>query len=391
MTRLLHMADVHLGARHRDLGAAAQQQRERQFAAFRRAIDTAIDRKVDAVLIAGDLFDSNAQPQRSVEKAASELRRLADQGIPAVIIPGTHDCYDQTSIYRSLDLETLAGLPEGSGQITVLTPQKPEVVLHAADTVVFGRIFDTKKAPRSALAGFDSSSDTRAKHRVGMIHGALIIPGVVDSDDVTFTTDEIAASGLHYLALGHWHSFTQGRAGDTTWAYSGAPEPVAVDQDRAGQVLIVELADPAGSRPPTVEPVTVGRTRFRPVPIDAANVHSQADLERELRASYADPDTILEVRISGITPEDVEIHADELEASLGPSFLGVRVRDESIAGLPDGPMAPADTISGAFTRDLRARIERADAAGQADQAAELREVLRLGHVLLEQPSRVNLV
>ena len=124
MPRLLHMADVHLGARHRDLGAAAQQQRERQFAAFRRAVDTAIEREVDAVLIAGDLFDSNAQPQRSVEKAASELRRLADHGIPVVVIPGTHDCYDQTSLYRSLDLEALAGLPEGSGAITVLTPQK---------------------------------------------------------------------------------------------------------------------------------------------------------------------------------------------------------------------------------------------------------------------------
>jgi DNA repair exonuclease SbcCD nuclease subunit len=390
MPRLLHMADVHLGARHRDLGAAAQQQRERQFAAFRRAIDTGIKREVDAVLIAGDLFDSNAQPQRSVEKAASELRRLADQGIPVVIIPGTHDCYDQTSIYRSLDLEKLAGLPEGSGQITVLTPQKPEVVLHAADIVVFGRVFDTKKAPKSALAGFDGSTDTRAHHRVGMIHGALIIPGVVESDDVTFTTDEIAASGLHYLALGHWHSFRQGREGSTSWAYSGAPEPVAVDQDGAGQVLIVELPSPAGSRPPQIEPVVVGRTHFRAVPVDAGNIHSQADLERELRA-YADPDTILEVRISGITPEDVEIHADELEQSLGPSFLGVRVRDTSIAGLPDGPLAPADTIAGAFARDLRARIDAADAAGQADQATELREVLRLGHVLLEQPSRVNLV
>jgi exonuclease SbcD len=390
MPRLLHMADVHLGARHRDLGAAAQQQRERQFAAFRRAIDTAIEREVDAVLIAGDLFDSNAQPQRSVEKAASELRRLADRGIPVVIIPGTHDCHDQTSIYRSLDLEALAGLPEGSGAITVLTPQKPDVVLHAADIVVFGRVFDTKKAPKSALAGVDCSGETRAHHRVGMIHGALIIPGVVDSDDVTFTTDEIAASGLHYLALGHWHSFTQGRAGSTTWAYSGAPEPVAVDQDGAGQVLIVELAEPAGSRPPQIEPVVVGRTRFRPIEVDAGNIHSQADLERELRA-YADADTILEVRISGITPEDVEIHADELEQGLGSSFLGVRVRDNSIAGLPDGPMAPADTIAGAFARDLRARIDQADAAGQTDQATELREVLRLGHVLLEQPSRVNLV
>src|SRR5918992_2273234 len=56
MPRLLHMADVHLGARHDDLGDAAAQQRERQFAAYRRAVDIALERAVDLVLISGDLF-----------------------------------------------------------------------------------------------------------------------------------------------------------------------------------------------------------------------------------------------------------------------------------------------------------------------------------------------
>ena len=46
MPRLLHMADVHLGARHQDLGPAASAQRERQFEAFRRAIDLALQEHV---------------------------------------------------------------------------------------------------------------------------------------------------------------------------------------------------------------------------------------------------------------------------------------------------------------------------------------------------------
>src|SRR5919107_5643942 len=57
MLRLLHTADVHLGARHADLGDQAAAQRERQFAAFKATIDLAIEEKVDIVLIAGDLFD----------------------------------------------------------------------------------------------------------------------------------------------------------------------------------------------------------------------------------------------------------------------------------------------------------------------------------------------
>ncbi len=73
MPRLLQMADVHLGARHHDLGPTAAAQRERQFAAFQRAIELAIAEKVDLVLVCGDLFDSNSQPRRSVERAAAEL------------------------------------------------------------------------------------------------------------------------------------------------------------------------------------------------------------------------------------------------------------------------------------------------------------------------------
>ena len=64
MLRLIHTADVHLGARHADLGEQASAQRERQFAAFKATIDLALAEKVDLFLVAGDLFDSNVQPRR---------------------------------------------------------------------------------------------------------------------------------------------------------------------------------------------------------------------------------------------------------------------------------------------------------------------------------------
>ena len=72
-----------------------------------------------------------------------------------------------------------------------------------------------------------------------MVHGSLSIPGKTDRTRSCSPIDEIAASHLDYLALGHWHSSQQGRGGAMTYAYSGAPEPVALDQDRAGKVLLV--------------------------------------------------------------------------------------------------------------------------------------------------------
>src|SRR5215216_7003931 len=145
MLRLLHTADVHLGARHADLGDAAAAQRERQFGAFRSSIDVAIAEKVDVFLVAGDLFDSNTQPKRSVERVAAELNRLVEARIRTVIIPGTHDCYDRSSIYRTYDLEALAGSRADDDFVTVLTPERPLVHLEPCDVAVHGVVFSTKR------------------------------------------------------------------------------------------------------------------------------------------------------------------------------------------------------------------------------------------------------
>jgi DNA repair exonuclease SbcCD nuclease subunit len=382
MLRLLHTADVHLGARHADLGEQAAAQRERQFAAFRATVDLALAEKADVLLVAGDLFDSNTQPRRSVERVAAELKRLADAAIRTVIIPGTHDVYDGSSVYRAYDLAALAGLPADTDRLVVLTPERPDIVLGPLDLVVHGRVFATKRAPRSPLAGFDVAGDDRATWHVGMIHGSLHIPERTEHDEVVFTSEEVAASHLDYLALGHWHSTQRGRAGATLWAYSGAPEPVAIDQDRAGSALLVSLEERDGGRHVTVEERRVGRTRFERVEVDAAAVGSQPALVERL-VVLADPDLVLDARIIGVRPDDLDLAPDEIERELADRFFRVRVRDTSMAALPDGPAPPPDTIVGALVRDLEAGIAESEAAGRDEAAREMREALRLARLLLD--------
>lgn len=411
MLRLLHTADVHLGARHADLGDQAAAQRERQFAAFKAAIDLALGERVDVVLIAGDLFDSNTQPRRSVERVAAELRRLAEAKIRTVIIPGTHDVYDRASLYRVHDLAALAGSTANDDLVTVLTPERPTVHLSSCDIVVHGPVFATKRAPHSPLrdvkAAIDAAPD--ATWHVALVHGSLAIPGKTDRDEVVFSRDEIEASGLDYLALGHWHSAQQGRAGTTTWAYAGAPEPVAVTQDGAGKVLLVELDEVDARRTVTVQERVVGRTRFEKLDVDAAGVADQPDLMDRLSAK-ADPDLVLDVRLTGVRPDELDLSTDEVEDRLRGGFLKLRVRDHSLPALTEGLLPSPDTIAGAFIRNVEGRIAELEAATgpaigggsgngtnsnggdaragidapnpAANEAAELRDVLRLGRLLL---------
>jgi DNA repair exonuclease SbcCD nuclease subunit len=225
------------------------------------------------------------------------------------------------------------------------------------------------------------SNDDRATWHIGLLHAALAIEGKTDGDDVVITSAEIEASHLDYLALGHWHSTSKGKAGRTTYAYSGAPEPVALDQDRAGNVLLVSLDETDGKRHVTVEERKVGKTRFERIQLDAATVGSQPGLVSKL-AERADPDLMLDVELMGVRPDELDVHVEEIESELADRFLKLRVRDKAVSPLPEGPLASPETVLGAFIRDLEAQIAELEAADDESGAGELRDALRLGRLLL---------
>ena len=140
----------------------------------------------------------------------------------------------------------------------------------------------------------------------------------------------------------------------------------------------------------TVEPATVGRTRFESLELDAAEVVSQAALVNRLMG-LADQDLIMDVRIGGVASGRLEIDTDAVGRELSAAFLKLRVQDRSVAALPDEPLPPPETIAGSFLRDLNAMIDAAELAGDPAAAAEAREALQLGRLLLDDPRQVDLV
>jgi DNA repair protein SbcD/Mre11 len=85
MVRFAHISDVHLG------GWKQQPMQELNFQSFQKAIDICIEKKVDFVLIAGDLFDSAYPPIEILKEAFGIFRKLKDFKIPCFIVAGSHD------------------------------------------------------------------------------------------------------------------------------------------------------------------------------------------------------------------------------------------------------------------------------------------------------------
>ncbi len=379
MLRLLHTADVHLGARHEDLGEAAAAMRERQHLAFAAAVDLAVTARVHVVLVAGDLFDSNVVSRRTVERAAAELARLVTARIRVVLIPGGHDAFGRSSVYRAYDLPSLAGAAAGSGFLTVLTPEHPWVHLDSLDAVVYGPV-DSARGTKGPFGDPAATAAPAATWRIGMLHARV---GDAAADN-TVAAAALERSGLDYIALGHEHVASVRRADAVTWAYPGAPERLAADQAGPGTVLVVTLDEQAGARTVKVVERKVGRALYQQLDVDAGELASRAVLEQQLR-ELVNPDLVLDVRLTGSRPDELEVDPAAVADALRDGFLHLSVADRSRPPLTAAPLPPPETIAGAFLSRVEGQIadlEAAPVAGAADEADELREVLRLGRRLL---------
>lgn len=90
--RILHTADSHIGA---ELPVRPRRPGRRRgddlVDAFGRILRQAIQREIDLVIHAGDLFNRSEPSSRALAAAAEPLLRVAVAGIPVVIVPGNHE------------------------------------------------------------------------------------------------------------------------------------------------------------------------------------------------------------------------------------------------------------------------------------------------------------
>ena len=99
MAKFLHIADVHLGIKRYNLPDRTRD----FFRAWREVIERhALERHVDFVLIAGDLFDRRVVEPQAANHAMFALMKLAEARIPVVVIEGNHDQHESTSRFSWL-------------------------------------------------------------------------------------------------------------------------------------------------------------------------------------------------------------------------------------------------------------------------------------------------
>jgi DNA repair protein SbcD/Mre11 len=195
--RFLHAADIHLDSPMRGLeadpNAPAHLLREASRSAFRNLIDLAIEEQVTFMLIAGDLYDGDWEDWRTGLFFTEQVAKLAEAGIPLVMVAGNHDA--ASLITRRLRL------PNG---ITRLPhDQCGQVLLDEYGVAIHGQSFATRAVTEDLSCNYPHA--VPGYFNIGLLHTSLT--GRFGHDNYAPTTVEaLVAKGYDYWALGHVHA-----------------------------------------------------------------------------------------------------------------------------------------------------------------------------------------
>ena len=227
--RFIHTADWQIGKPFGSVpGDAGGDLRSQRIRTVRAIAELAQARGVDAVLVAGDAFDSNDVSDKTLVLTLEALRPFEGHW---VFLPGNHDAALAHSVWTRLramgapDLVVIADTPE------VIDRWNGRAALLPAPLTRRREAFDQ-------TGWYDTAATAEGACRIGLAHGSVAgrLPGTAEA------TNEIAESraesaGLSYLALGDWHGAL--KIAPRTY-YAGTPETDRHRDNDSGSVHLVE-------------------------------------------------------------------------------------------------------------------------------------------------------
>lgn len=333
--KIIHCADVHLDSplgTHLDSRRAAARNAELT-GSFLDLLHRAAETNVDAVIIAGDLFDGRAERRTMdlvLDAIASTprvqyfcLRGNHDRENAPEEVPGNLHLFSHRWQYFDLGEVVIAGVE--------LTGENQDQI-------------------------YDSLALSEDRCNLVVLHGQ------VGSGAGCIQLSRLREKHIDYLALGHLHSFATGRLDNRgIWCYSGCLEGRGFDE--TGDKGYVALT--AGNTGVQAAFCPWGRRKIHDIALDVTGQDSNSAVWKRLRQEALPGSDLVRVRLTGERTADSDLSAAYLEDLLGGSCYALQVRDETVPVLDPGELS----LRGEF-----ARLVRASGLDEADKA----DILRAG-------------
>ena len=267
--RFVHAADLHLdspfrGIRNEAPEYVADSLRRATFDAYENIIALCLRESVDALLVAGDIYDGADRSLRAQLKFVDGLNRLDGAGIRSFICHGNHDPLDGWEARLSLPPGCVRYGPEVAGE--AVFPDEPE------RATVYGVSYPRREV-RESLTPLFAGVSADSGFGIGLLHAN--VGGNPNHDSYApCSVADLADAGLDYWALGHVHTRQVLRQERPTVVYPGNPQGRHPFETGERGVYLVEVDD-SGAVSLDFRPVDVVRWETLEVGIAALEAEQE--------------------------------------------------------------------------------------------------------------------
>lgn len=360
--KILHCADMHLGAQDSFLGESAAKRRFETLLTFEKIINTAKEQSVDFLLIAGDLFDDNEIDSQIIDRVFSLLTSL--DGVKTVYCAGNHDPLNSLSPFKTRTV------PDG---VYVLGTQDECICFEDQGVRIYGRSFENKSLSGVARFSLDVPNDDTIN--IMVLHGEL--KGDLNSSYNAITPEFVKTSGMDYIALGHVHKKSGILKLDkTSFGYPGCPEGQGFDELEEKGVYIGEITKAAVN----LEFLPLSKRQHIEEHIDVSlcenSVQMADEILNRLKSKYKEDyaANLYKIVLEGEILENVKFSTDEILSRIENQLFYVKIKDKTDIKIDAALLAEQASLKGIFVKNMSELINSC----HEEDKQKYKDALKLG-------------
>lgn len=397
--KIIHCADIHLNSKMTaNLSKDKAKERKAELLhTFIRMVDYAVNEDVQAIIIAGDLFDHN-QISKTTRNAVYDQIRI-HPGIEFYYLQGNHDSNsfltDMEEIPDNLKLfgkewtsytvsETKGeSMAADNGTADTLTGEHIEEVRVAEDRSDADRSKGNQRVMRKVtITGveLDQENSETIYHSLALDTGDFNIVvmhgqeseqrGGRDETEI-ISLRELRNKGIDYLALGHIHKYKEDKLDARgIYCYCGCLEGRGFDECGEHGFVTLEIDEEEGTCRRTFVPFAC--CRLYEIPVDVSGCHTTSDIkeriENALGQSEIAPKSMVKVVLTGEFCVNDDKDTDLLSKQFQDSFYFFKIKDNTKWGIDYRAYELDESLKGEFIRT----VKEADGIDEEDRAAVIR-------------------
>jgi serine/threonine protein phosphatase family protein len=403
MVKLIHTADLHLDSafRSRFTKEEAENRRQKQLMAWKELLSFAVEKKVQGILIAGDLFDSPVVSHGTMDFFLSTIAEHPE--ISFFYLRGNHDTEntfryqenlpknlflfsERGKKYRLNDRLLLAGVEYGTKDISF---GENEGAIQGAGQAAEQAVEQETVHGAEALSKNETESEEESKFlklkeedcNILLLHGALY-QGTPKGD--SFQGEEgiflknLEKLPLSYIALGHIHKGGEGKLNNgALWVYPGCLQGRGFDEEGERGFLYLKVEEEKKEIHKEFIPIKQGEFRILEIELleDEGTLACLKKIEAEMEKAGISKEDSLRIILKGKKGLEQERNLRYLQLQLQDSVFFLEIQDESELSWNREEAMKEKSLKGEFLRVLAA----ADNLSKEEQE----EIIALGMGLLQ--------